>query len=268
MTPQTKIPIKENNLSFGEHCEELRRAVLRCLVVWGIVAISLFCFRDLLFSIVFAPAKSNFCTYQFLHHLADRCGLGDVATQTSDILFINFNLTRPLVAHIQVAMAGALLLTTPFIVAQCFRFIAPAIHKGKRLYSAFVLCIAILLFYIGGAVAYFVVFPFAFRFLALYQIEEVVFNQIALDSYLSMILTLTLLMGLCFEIPMALYILSKIGIVDRTWLIRYRKHAVVVICIIAALITPTTDVFTMLLVIIPFYLLYEASILIIRKSTR
>lgn len=268
MTPPTKTPIEDKNLSFGEHCEELRKFVLRCLVVWMIVAAGLFCLRSLLFSIVFAPAKSNFCTYQLLQYLADKCGLGAIAMQDFNVQFINFNLTRPFIAHIQVAMAIALLLTAPFIVVQCFRFIAPAIQKEKRLYSSAVLFGSVLLFYTGVAVAYFIVFPFAFHFLALYQIEEVVFNQISLDSYLSMLLTLTLLMGLCFEIPIVLYILSKMGLVDRALLIRYRKHAIVLICIIAALITPTTDIFTMILVVIPFYLLYESSILIVRKSNK
>ena len=123
------------------------------------------------------------------------------------------------------------------------------------------------LFFIGVALNYFVIFPFAFRFLATYQVQEAVINQIALKSYISTLLVLSLLLGVLFEIPIIAYFLGKLGIITSDTLKQYRKHAFVVLCILAALITPTADVFTLLLVTVPLYLLYEGSIKVVQRSS-
>ena len=126
----------------------------------------------------------------------------------------------------------------------------------------------VLLFALGVLLNYFVIFPFSFRFLSTYQVNEAVVNQIALSSYIDTFLMLSLLLGILFEIPILAYFLAKLGIIEASMLRHYRKHAFVVICIIAAIITPTADVFTLLLVTLPIYLLYEVSILIVRKTNR
>ncbi len=121
-------------------------------------------------------------------------------------------------------------------------------------------------FQVELALNYFVIFPFAFRFLSTYQVQEAVVNQIALKSYMSTLLVLSLLMGILFEIPIVGYFLAKLGLIDAPLLRQYRKHAFVVLCILAAIITPTADVFTLLLVTVPLYLLYEVSIRVVAHT--
>ena len=123
-----------------------------------------------------------------------------------------------------------------------------------------------LLFALGVLLNYMVIFPFAFRFLSSYQVQEVVVNQIALKSYTSTLLVLSLLMGILFEIPIIAYFLAKLGLIDKALLVEYRKHAIVVLAILAAVITPTADIFTLLLVTVPLYLLYELSIHVVAHT--
>lgn len=124
----------------------------------------------------------------------------------------------------------------------------------------------VILFAMGVLLNYFVIFPFAFRFLSTYQVQEVVVNQIALKSYISTLLVLSLLLGILFEIPIIAYFLAKLGLIDKTLLVQYRKHAIVVLAILSAVITPTADIFTLLLVTVPLYLLYELSIHIVAHT--
>ena len=128
-----------------------------------------------------------------------------------------------------------------------------------------ILC-GVVLFAIGVLLNYFLIFPLAFRFLSTYQVQEMVVNQIALKSYISTLLMLSLMMGILFEIPIVAYFLAKLGLIDRQLLTDYRKHAFIVLCILAAIITPTADIFTLLLVTLPLYLLYEISIHIVAHT--
>ena len=124
----------------------------------------------------------------------------------------------------------------------------------------------VVLFALGVLLNYFVIFPFAFRFLSTYQVQEMVVNQIALKSYISTLLVLSLLLGILFEIPIIAYFLAKLGLIDKQLLAQYRKHAIVVLAILSAVITPTADIFTLLLVTVPLYLLYELSIHIVAHT--
>ncbi len=124
----------------------------------------------------------------------------------------------------------------------------------------------VVLFAMGVLLNYSLIFPLAFRFLSTYQVQDIVVNQIALKSYISTFLMLSLMMGILFEIPIVAYFLAKLGFINDEILRTYRKHAFIVICIIAAVITPTADIFTLLLVTCPIMLLYETSILIVGRT--
>ena len=144
---------------------------------------------------------------------------------------------------------------------------ADASCDNEKRHAAPIIIWGTLLFVLGVLMNYFIIFPFAFRFLDSYQVYAEVHNQISLSSYISNLLMLSLLMGILFEIPIVNYLLAKAGLLQAETLKKYRRHAIVAIAIVAAVITPTGDAVTLTLVTVPIYLLYEASIIIVRHET-
>ena len=177
---------------------------------------------------------------------------------------INIDVTAQFVTHIQVSLCVGLVVALPLIVWWLYGFVAPALYANERRYSVTFMLASVLLFAAGVAMNYLVIFPFSFRFLSMYQVSPLVTNRISLSSYVSLLLVLSVLMGLLFEVPVVTWLLSRLGILRREHLKKYRRHVLVGILILAAVITPTGDPFTLLLVTLPVYLLYELSILIIR----
>lgn len=243
--------------SFWDHLDELRSVLLKSLGVWAVAFVGAFCCKDLLFEWLFAPTQPDFITYRWLNaftfHLSP-----------FNFQFINTELTAPFVIHLQVAMAAGLVIAMPFIVYWLYGFVAPALYERERRYSTVLVLASVLLFGLGIALNYLLIFPVSFRFLGTYQVTPLVVNHISLSSYVSLFLILTLLMGLLFEVPLLTWTLSKIGLLRKEQLCRYRRHVFVGILILAAVITPTGDPFTLMLVTLPVYLLYELSIALIR----
>jgi sec-independent protein translocase protein TatC len=166
--------------------------------------------------------------------------------------------------HLSTSVYLALLLASPFILIELFRFITPALYDNERKYSARITCTIFLLFITGVLMSYFVIFPFSIRFLGTYQVSEDVVNMINLSSYISTFTALTFMMGIVFQIPVISFFLAKMGILEAEFMARYRRHALIIIMILAAIITPP-DIFTLVLVTIPMYALYELSILIVKR---
>ncbi len=253
--------------TFWEHLDELRGVLIRCLVVWAVCATVMFCFRDVLFGLLFLPSQPDFILYRALCRLSELTGWSALCPPDFTPLFINTQLAAQFTTHLQVAAIAGLILSFPYLIWQIYGFIAPALyHKEKRI-AGLIMSFGTLLFLCGIILNYLIIFPFAFRFLSTYQVQPEVVNQIALNSYISTLLILSLMMGLLFEMPLVVWALGRAGLLTADTLRRYRRHAVVVLCIIAAVITPTGDAFTLLLVTLPLYLLYEISILIIPNST-
>ncbi|MBR1716840.1 MAG: twin-arginine translocase subunit TatC [Paludibacteraceae bacterium] len=244
--------------SFWDHLDELRSVLIRCVVAWGICAVAAFCFRDALFAFLFAPAHPDFITYRLLDSLSFGEGWGEV-------LFINTRLAAQFTTHMQVAALAGLVIAFPYLIWQLYGFLSPALYTNEKRAAGRIIGFGTVLFLCGVALNYLVIFPFAFRFLATYQVQPEVVNQIALDSYVSTLLILSLVMGLLFEMPMVAWALGKAGLLEAAWLKRYRRHALVALMIVAAVITPTGDAFTLMLVTIPLYLLYELSIMVTPK---
>ena len=244
--------------SFWDHLDELRSVLIRCVVAWGICAVAAFCFRDALVAFLFAPAHPDFITYRLLDSLSLGEGWGEV-------LFINTQLAAQFTTHMQVAALAGLVIAFPYLVWQLYGFLSPALYPNEKRAAGRIIGFGTVLFLCGVALNYLIIFPFAFRFLATYQVQPEVVNQIALDSYVSTLLILSLLMGILFEMPMVAWALGKAGLLEAAWLKQYRRHALVALMIVAAVITPTGDAFTLLLVTIPLYLLYELSIMVTPK---
>ena len=255
----------EGKMTFWEHIEVFRKVLFRCLVVWLVCAIAAFCFKDALFSVLFAPSQSDFVLYRGMCWLAERLSMPSLCPGDCSIEFINIELASQFTTHLQVAVIMGVLVAFPYLIIQLYGFVAPALYTQEKKYSILLIFFGVLLFALGVLLNYFVIFPFAFRFLSTYQVQEMVVNQIALKSYISTLLVLSLLLGILFEIPIVAYFLAKLGLIDKTLLKQYRKHAIVVLAILAAFITPTADIFTLLLVTVPLYLLYELSIHIVAR---
>ncbi len=240
-------------LTFWDHLDELRSSLLRMLCAVVLFGITAFCLKDELFAIVLAPRSSDFLTYRLL-------GVEDF-----QLHLMNTGLTEQFMIHMRTAMYAGLLVASPYILYEFFRFVSPGLYQDERRYAVWIVGAAYLMFLIGTLVNYLVVFPFTVRFLGTYQVSPDVANMLTLQSYVDTLLGMSLVMGVVFELPVVCGLMGKMGLINGHLMAQYRRHALVAILIVAAIITPTTDAFTLFVVAVPIYLLYELSIVIVRK---
>lgn len=252
-------------LSFGGHLDVLRRMLFRMLVVVIVLAGAIFCFKTETFNLLLAPHNYDFWTFSAIERLLGRLGM-DFHFEEYHIQLISTELSAQFMTHITVSCVLAVLLASPYILFELFRFVSPALYESERRYSYLVAGVIYLLFILGLLMSYFVLFPISFQFLATYQVDEDIVNTITLDSYISTFITLTFMMGVVFQLPVFAFILGKMGFIDAPLLRRYRPYAFVLIMIVAAIITPP-DIFTLVLVTIPIYLLFELSILVLPRNS-
>lgn len=254
-------------LSFWDHLESLRWTIFRVLIALVILVLLLFGVSDFLFNeIIFPPLSSDFVIYRFMCSLSEQLQIPALCPGDFEIKLINFNLSGQFMAHLTTVFTVAFLLTVPYLLFEIWKFVRPALYDNERKNIGWVFLSSSFLFYLGAIVSYYLIFPLSIRFLGTYQISELVPNQISLDSYMSTLFLLTFAMGITFEMPVLAYFLSKLGIITRNTLRSGRNIAIIVILIISAVITPTTDPFTMLVVAFPLYLLYEVSILVCKPA--
>lgn len=227
-------------MTFWEHLDELRSHIWRILLVALAAMVVCFCFKKPLFDVVLMPKPDN-------------------------LDLINVDIAQQFLTHMRVALLVGLLLAAPYIIYELFAFVAPGLYATERRLTVRALGGAVLLFYAGVALNYFVIFPFTVRFLGSYQVNPEVENLISLTSYVNLLLVMSLVMGIVFELPVLCWLLAKFGVLKASFMCRYRRHAIVVILIVGAVITPTGDPFTLSLVSIPIYLLWELSILIVKR---
>ena len=237
--------------------------LFRILFVVIILACIIFCFKKQTFTILLGPHNYDFCTFQFIETILHKLGW-DFKFTEYHIPLISTELSAQFMTHITVSCILAVLLSSPYILFELFKFISPALYEKEKRYSYLVAGIIYALFILGVLMSYFILFPISFQFLATYQVDEEIVNTITLDSYISTFSTLTFVMGIVFQLPILAFILGKMGIIDAPLLKKYRSYAFILIMIIAAIITPP-DIFTLILVTIPIYGLYELSIVVLRK---
>ena len=251
-------------LTFGGHLEVLRRMLFRVLTVTAVFACTIFCLKNTTFDLLLAPSNSNFCSYHWIEHFFAWVGYDFHFTQF-EVDLIATDLSSQFMIHISTSLYLGLLCASPYILFELFRFISPALYENERKYSIPVLLTIYALFIVGVMMSYFILFPISFRFLGTYSVAEQVHSTITLDSYISTFVTLTLVMGVVFQLPVIAYFLAKIGMINGDMLSKYRQYAFLIIMIVAAIITPP-DLMTLVLVTIPLYLLYEVSIFVTRKT--
>lgn len=256
-------PVGENGfLTFGGHLEVFRQMLFRILAVAGVTAAVVFCFKDTTWWLLLAPSEWDFCTYRWIEKAVQAVGI-DFRFEPYHVDLIATDLSSQFMTHITTAVTLGLLGTSPYILFELFRFISPALYDNERRYSVQVAGTIYLLFIAGVLMSYFVLFPISFRFLGTYSVSAKVVSTITLDSYISTFTSLTLLMGVVFQLPVIAFFVGKMGFVTSDILSQYRKHAFMAIMLVAAIITPP-DMMTLILVTIPLYLLYEVSIRIVK----
>ena len=245
-------------LTFGGHLDVLRAMLIRVLAVTAVFAAVIFAFKEATFGIILAPGRSDFVTYRMIEKLL-RHVIPGFAFEPFDVELIATDLASQFMTHITTSIYLGLLYASPFILYELFRFVSPALLDSERRYSVQTVTVIYLLFVAGVLMSYFVLFPISFRFLGTYSVAAEVRSTITLDSYISTFVTLTLLMGVVFQLPVIAFVLARMGLLQASLLRDCRRGAILVICIAAAVITPP-DVMTLVLVAVPLYLLYEVSI--------
>jgi sec-independent protein translocase protein TatC len=242
--------------TFWDHLDELRSCLIRILVVTAMTGIVAFILKEPLFKVVLAPSRSDFISYQLL------------GVRPFSIHLMNTGLTEQFMIHMKTALYCGLLLASPYVLYQLFRFVSPALYTNERRHAVRIVGSAYVMFLVGTAINYLLIFPLTVRFLGTYQVNPDVTNMLTIQSYVDTLISMSLVMGVVFELPVVSWILATIGIINWKQMATYRKHAFVVILIVSAIITPTTDAFTLFVVALPIWLLYEASIWIVRVTNR
>lgn len=237
--------------TFWDHLDALRSCLIRMLLVTVAFGVVAFAMKETLFDIVLAPRSSDFVTYRLL------------GVEPFSVHLMNTGLTEQFMVHMRTALYAGLLLASPYVLYQLFCFISPALYDNERRYAVGLVGSAYVMFIAGTLLDYFLVFPLTVKFLGTYQVDPSVDNMLTLQSYIDTLLTMSLVMGIVFELPVMCWLLGKAGLINCALMRRYRRHAIVAILIVAAVITPTTDVFTLCIVSLPIWLLYETSIWIV-----
>ncbi len=258
----------DKELTFWDHLDVLRRMLIRILAVWFVLAVGYFLAMPVLFDrVILAPCDNDFVFYELLRWIGQRLDLqGDFFTQEFHIRLVNINLAAPFLIHMSTAFWMSVVTAAPYLFYEVWRFISPALYPHEMRGVRKALAVGTVMFFVGVVLGYFMVYPLTLRFLSTYQLSSLIENQISLNSYIDNFMMLVLCMGLAFELPLVTWLLSLLGLVHKAFLRKYRRHAAVIIVIVAAVITPTGDPFTLAVVAIPLYLLYELSILMIKDK--
>ena len=247
---------QSGEMTFWDHLEELRGSLFRMLAVFGIAVIVLFFFKAFLFdSVILAASRPDFFLYRLLG--AD-----------FSLTLVNIEVAAQFMIHMKITFICALIVTFPYLVYEIWRFIAPALYEKEKKAVKGAFLFASVLFYIGIAVGYTVVFPLMLNFFSGYQVSPDVENTFSLTSYIAMFTSMVLTFGIVFEFPTVVAVLSALGVLSRKVLKSFRRHAICVVLILAAIITPSGDPFSLMVVSVPLYILYEFSILICRDKER
>ncbi|MBL7980537.1 MAG: twin-arginine translocase subunit TatC [Flavobacteriales bacterium] len=256
-------------MTFLEHLEELRWTIVRSSIAVVVGMVAAFIAKDLVFDgIVLAPKSAGFITYRAFCALGHRVGMGD-ALCINELPFAlqNISMSGQFFTHLMVSFVAGFILAFPYVLWEFWRFIAPGLHPTERRSLRGVVVFATFLFLLGVAFGYFMLAPLSIQFFGTYQVSGAVQNAVALDSYISMVTSVTLWTGVLFELPIVVLFLTRAGLLTPTFMRTYRKHAFVIVLVASAIITPP-DVVSQLVVAGPLMLLYEASILLSASTLR
>lgn len=259
-------------MTFWDHIDALRSVILRAGLTIVVMAIAFFIAMPWIFdNIILAPCRPDFPFYRLLASLSEMAGgsfwMPDFATATDfHCELINIQLASQFFIHMSTSFWLAVVMSFPIVIYILWGFISPGLYPNEKRGAVQAFIWGNVMFYLGVAVGYFIVFPLTLRFLAEYKVSEMVPNQISLDSYMDNFLVLILVMGIVFELPLLAWMLGRAGVLTRSFFGRFRRHAVAVLLILAAVITPTGDPFTLMVVFMPVYFLWELSGILVPKD--
>lgn len=250
----------ESKLSFLDHLEELRWRLVKSTLAIVFMGVFAFIFHRFIFDvIILGPRSPEFLTNVLMCKLADFLAIPGMCINSKPFEIISITMAGQFSAHIYSSLVGGLILAFPYVFQQFWLFVKPALHKHEKGYARSVIFYSSLLFFVGVLFGYYIILPLSIHFLGSYEVSSQVINQINLNSYISTFLSVLLASGVVFELPIVIYFLSKVGLVTPSFMRTYRKHAYVLVLVLAAIITPP-DVFSQILVSIPLIILYEISI--------
>ena len=252
----------EGEMSFLEHLEELRWHIIRSIAAIIILMVTAFVFKDFIFgTIIMGPRQPGFLTNRLLCQLGETLNTPALCINTKGFFLINIKMSGQLTTHIAISMVVGLILAFPVIVLEFWKFFKPALHQNEARHARGAVFATSILFFIGVLFGYYLLAPLSIHFLSSYEVSPEVVNQINVRSYIGTLSSICLATGVIFELPIVAFFLTKIGIITPTFMRKYRRHAIAIIFVVAAIITPP-DVFSQILVSIPLLILYEVSIFI------
>ncbi len=256
----------EGEMSFLEHLEELRWHIIRSVIAIVVLMLVAFFLKNFIFDkIILAPKNPEFFTNRILCNLGHATIFGHqlnidaLCINRQELNLISIKMAGQITTHILVALVAGLIMAFPVIIYEFWMFFKPALHENEAKYTKGAVLSTTMLFFVGVLFGYYVLAPLSIHFLSSYQVSPDVVNQINIRSYIGTITSICLATGLIFELPIIAFFLTKIGIITPAFMRKYRKHAILMIVILAAIITPP-DVFSQMLVCIPLLFLYEVSI--------
>ena len=243
----------EKEMSFWDHLDVLRGTLFHALGAICLCSVLGLIFKDFLFDgIVLAPTRPDFCVYRLLGW-------------SFSMQLINVEVSAQFFVHLKAAFAVGVIVAFPYVVWELWQFLEPALYKQEKKPVGMAFALSTGLFYLGVVVGYFIVLPVCLQFFMNYTVSDTVANTITIGSYMSMFFSMVLLIGIAFEFPTVVLVLNRLGVLSRKMLRKGRRYAVIVVLVLSALITPA-DPFSMFVLALPLYFLYELSILLCSKS--
>lgn len=257
---------EEGGMSFLDHLEELRWHLIRSAIAIAVFMIAGFIFHHEVFNLlILPPSKVDFVTYRVLCDIGNFVGIQSLCVDKMNFSLMSREVSGQFMMALTTAAIVGLVVAFPYIFWEIWRFIKPGLKIEEKKAARGAVFYVTLLFFMGVLFGYYVVAPFAINFLVNFQIDESIINQFDIGSYIGILATLTLACGITFQLPIAIFVLTKIGVVTPLFLRTYRRHSLVVILIVAAVITPSPDAISQILVSIPLYILFEISILVSQR---
>jgi len=258
-------PPAEKEMSFWDHLEELRGHIFRALAAIMVFAIAAFIGKKFIFDyVILAPKNSDFITNQLLCKAGELLSIDALCIGRLNLSMQNINMSGQFMTHMYVSLVAGLIIAAPYVIWEMWRFIMPALKPNEKKHSGGAVIISSLLFMMGVLFAYYLIVPLTINFLGTYQVSQDVPNQIHLNSYISTVVSVTLAVGVVFELPILVYFLTKVGILTPAFMRKNRKIMFIIVLVLSAIITPP-DIFSQILVCIPLIGLYELSIKISEK---
>ena len=252
-------------MSFLDHLGELRWHLVRSSIAIFFFAVVAFLSKEVIFDvIIFGPNQMDFPTYTFFCWLSSYVGGNVFCFDEMHFELLNMRMSGQFQMHLWVSLVAGVIIAFPYVFWEIWRFIQPGLHESERKNSRGVILFTTVLFLLGVLFGYYVIVPLSVQFLGTYTVSSEIFNRIDLTSYISMVSSVTLATGILFQLPIAVYFLSKLGVVTPDLLKTYRRHAIVGILLLIAIITPP-DIASQILVTFPVLILYQVSIGVSRR---